>query len=221
MSMVHASHGFKPPPSQEVRSEPAIVAMLAAATLRQTRVRWHELVENYDRIRELIEKVIPGFEQYNERIRIPGGFHLPNAAAQRTWNTTSGRAQFKLLTMPVRADATLPLLLTTIRSHDQYNTTIYGLNDRYRGIKGRRDVVFMNEADMQARGIQTGDAITLRAANRKANGFHAVAYPIARGSCAAYFPEASVLVALEDFDPQSRTPAYKSTPVEIERQPPR
>ncbi|MBB6093867.1 molybdopterin-dependent oxidoreductase alpha subunit [Povalibacter uvarum] len=217
MSMVHASHGFKAPPSPEVRSEPAIVGMLAAATLPNSKVDWDGLVQNYDRVRDLVEKIVPGFENYNERIRIPGGFHLPNAAATRTWKTQSGKARFKLRTTTRRAADTLPLVLTTIRSHDQYNTTIYGLNDRYRGIKGRRDVVFMNEEDMRARGIETGEAVTVRAANRVATGFHAVAYPIARGSCAAYFPEASVLVALEDFDPQSRTPAYKSTPVEVVR----
>jgi anaerobic selenocysteine-containing dehydrogenase len=164
-----------------------------------------------------VEKVVPGFENFNERIRIPGGFHLPNPAGLRKWQTPSGRAQFKLLASADCNATPLPLVLTTIRSHDQYNTTIYGMNDRYRGIRGRRDVVFMNEEDMKSRGIQTGDAVTLRTANRVAHGFHAVAYPIAAGSCAAYFPEASVLVALEDFDPQSRTPAYKSTPVEVER----
>ena len=219
MSMVHASHGFKAPPSTEVRSEPAIVALLASATLPGSKVNWLELVDHYDRIRDLIERVVPGFDDYNERIRIPGGFHLPNPAAQRVWKTPSGRAQFIVLDANQPCDRSrLPLTLTTIRSHDQYNTTIYGLDDRYRGIKGRRDIVFMNDADMQDRGLQSGDAVTLRAANRTATGFHAVAYPIAKGSCAAYFPEASVLVALEDFDPRSRTPAYKSTPVEVERQ---
>lgn len=221
MSMVHASRGFKAPPSMEVRSEPAIVAAMAVATLPASRVDWLGLIEDYDRIRDLIERIIPGFEKFNERIRVPGGFHLPNTAAQRVWKTASGRARFMPITMAPRGpSADLPLMLTTIRSHDQYNTTIYGLNDRYRGVHGRRDVVFMNEADMRARGLQTGDVVELRTANRTASGFSVAAYAIAPGSCAAYYPEANVLVALEDFDPQSRTPSYKSTPVEVRRAPP-
>lgn len=218
MSRVHASRGFKPPPSREVRSEPAIVAGIAAATLPGSRVAWSALVADYDRIRAHIEQVVPGFEAYNARIREPGGFHLPNAAARREWHTPDGRARFitaqRAATPP---DAARPLLLTTIRSHDQYNTTVYGLDDRYRGIRGRRDVVFMHADDMAARGLATGDPLRLVAERRQVGGFVAVAYPIARGSCAAYFPEASVLVALEDFDPESRTPAYKSVPVQVER----
>jgi molybdopterin-dependent oxidoreductase alpha subunit len=218
MSMVHASCGFKAPPSQLVWSEPAIVAGIAAATLRNSRVRWTHLVEDYDRIRELIERVVPGFEDFNARIRVPGGFHLRNPAAHREWNTQSGRAQLlPTPTYPVAAPLSLPLRLTTVRSHDQYNTTIYGLNDRYRGVYGRRDVVFMHEADMAARGLATGDAVHLVGAERTLEGFVAAAYPIARGSCAAYFPEATGLVALEAFDPASRTPAYKSTPIEVQK----
>ncbi len=218
MSRVHASRGFKPAPSPQVRSEPAIVAGLAAAALPASRVRWLQLAEDYDRIRALIEQVIPGFERFNERIRQPGGFHLPNAAARREWRTPVGRARFlpASFAAPVEV-AALPLRLTTIRSHDQYNTTVYGLDDRYRGIRGRRDVLFMHADDMAERGLRTGDPLRLRGASREAGGFVAVAYPIARGSCAAYFPEASVLVALEDFDPQSRTPAYKSVPVQVKR----
>jgi anaerobic selenocysteine-containing dehydrogenase len=160
--------------------------------------------------------VVPGFERYNERMREPGGFHLPNAAARREWHTAAGRAQF----LPARRAAiapaaNLPLLLTTIRSHDQYNTTVYGLDDRYRGIRGRRDVLFMHAADMAERGLASGDPLRLVGARRELAGFVAVEYPIARGSCAAYFPEASALVALEDFDPESRTPAYKSVPVQV------
>jgi molybdopterin-dependent oxidoreductase alpha subunit len=220
MSMVHASSGFKPPPSQLVRSEPAIVAGIAAATQPDSRVPWASLTANYDRIRDLIAQVVPGFEDYNARVRVPGGFHLRNSAAHREWSTASGRAQFiPVPAYPVAAPQSLPLLLTTIRSHDQYNTTIYGLNDRYRGVYGRRDVVFMHEADMLERSLATGDPIRLVGAHRTLDGFVAAAYPIARGSCAAYFPEATGLVALESFDPASRTPAYKSTPIEIERAP--
>ncbi len=222
MSMVHASRGFNPPPSEQVRSEPAIVAGIAAATLPDSRVPWYTLIADYNRIRRLIEKVIPDFESFNQRIGEPGGFHLPNPAALRIWKTPSRRAQFLLAepSKPASAAASgpsaLPLRLTTVRSHDQYNTTIYGLNDRYRGVYGRRDAVFMNANDMVERGLATGDPIHLIASARDARGFVAVAYPIAPGSCAAYFPEASVLVALEDFDPRSRTPSYKSIPVQVE-----
>jgi molybdopterin-dependent oxidoreductase alpha subunit len=215
MSMVHASRGFKAPPSPDVRSEPAIVAGIATATLTASRTPWNDLVADYDRIRDRIERVVPGFEGYNERIRAPGGFLLPNPAAQRRWMTPSGRAQFRLARRRNESPESLPLRLTTIRSHDQYNTTVYGLDDRYRGIHGRRDVLFMHADDMAARGLATGDAVRIVAASREAVGFVAVQYPIARGSCAAYFPEASVLVALEDFDRESRTPAYKSTPIEV------
>ncbi len=220
MSMVHASSGFKAPPSPLVRSEPAIVAGIAAATLPRSRVQWLHLAADYDRIRDLIAQVVPGFEDFNTRIRVPGGFHLRNPAAHREWNTPGGRAQLlPTPSYPRTAPQSLPLRLTTIRSHDQYNTTIYGLNDRYRGVYGRRDVVFMHEADMAARGLATGDAVRLIGAERTLDGFVAAAYPIALGSCAAYFPEASGLVALEAFDPASRTPAYKSTPIEVQRAP--
>jgi molybdopterin-dependent oxidoreductase alpha subunit len=220
MSMVHASSGFKAPPSQLVWSEPAIVAGIAAATLPRSRIEWLSLAADYDRIRDLIEKVIPGFEDFNTRIRLPGGFHLRNAAAHREWNTPSGRAQIlPTPSYPRAAPQSLPLRLTTVRSHDQYNTTIYGLNDRYRGVYGRRDIVFMHEADMAERGLRTGDAVRLIGAERALDGFVAAAYPIARGSCAAYFPEATGLIALADFDPASRTPAYKSTPIEIQKAP--
>lgn len=218
MSMVHASRGFKAPPSGLVRSEPAIVAGIAAKTLPHSRVAWLNLIEDYDRIRALIEQVLPEFDEYNAKIRAPGGFHLRNPAAEREWKTPSGRAQFlPVASYPRAAPEALPLRLTTVRSHDQYNTTIYGLNDRYRGVYGRRDVVFMHEADMADRGLKTGDPVRLIGATRALEGFVAAEYPIARGCCAAYFPEATGLIALEAFDPASRTPAYKSVAVEVSR----
>ena len=175
-------------------------------------------LQDYDRIRTLVEQVIPGFERFNERIREPGGFHLPNAAARREWRTADGRAHFLMARLAAPAEvAALPLRLTTIRSHDQYNTTVYGMDDRYRGIRGRRDVLFMHADDMAERGLETGDPLRLRGESREVAGFVAVAYPIARGSCAAYFPEASVLVTLDAFDRESRTPAYKSVAVQVER----
>ena len=132
MSMVHASRGFRVPVSAEMRSEPAIVAGIARATLPASRVPWEWLVADYDRIRDRIEQVVPGFDRYNERIRQPGGFHLRNPAAEREWRTADRRARFIVFAEePAAAPARYPLRLTTVRSHDQYNTTVYGLDDRY------------------------------------------------------------------------------------------
>ncbi len=217
MSMVHASRGMKMPCSPHLRSEPAIVAGIAAATLTSGTIPWRDLVADYDRIRDRIERCVPGFESYNERVRLPGGFHLPNAASERRWLTASGRAEFKVM-----ADAVLPtsgrgeLCLTTIRSHDQYNTTIYGFDDRYRGVRATRDVLFVNAEDLRDLGLAEGSRVDVVAAadpSRALRSVVAVPYPIARGSCAAYFPEATVLIALDAYDPQSFTPSYKSVNV--------
>ncbi len=214
MSMVHASHGFKKPPSEQVRSEPWIVAGIAAAAVPASRIDWRELAMDYGRIRDCVERVIPGFTDFNKRLAVPGGFHLPNAAAGRTWQTGSGRAEFKTVTLYPRSTS---LQLTTIRSHDQYNTTIYGLDDRYRGIKGRRDVLFVNEEDMRNRGLSSGDVVEVRSGERVLSGLSVVPYPIAAGCCAAYYPEANVLIGLEAFDRQSGTPAYKSVAIELRK----
>jgi len=225
MSMVHASRGKLAPASEALLSEPAIVAGMALATLPGTRVAWRELVADYDRIRDAIEAVFPEFERYNERIRIPGGFRLPLPPTGRVWPTPSGKAQFLpfpgLREDPADADGEV-LRLTTVRSHDQYNTTIYGFDDRYRGVFGRRDVVFMNARDMAARGISAGERITLRTAfagghERVLDGVIAVAHDIAPGSVATYYPEANCLVPLDYHDPASGTPSYKCVPVRINR----
>jgi molybdopterin-dependent oxidoreductase alpha subunit len=224
MSMVHASQGRLRPASEHLRSEPAIVALLARAALPQSKVDWEGLATDYDRIRDDIAAVLPIFERYNERVRVPGGFFLGNAAAQRSWNTADGKAQFRLARgldqdPPAAGDL---LTLATIRSHDQYNTTIYGFNDRYRGIAGRRDVVFVNPEDLAERGLHEGDRIDVEASGpdgrpngRAVRGFVAVAFGIARGSVAMYYPEGNGLLALEDHDPRSGTPGYKSIPVRL------
>jgi molybdopterin-dependent oxidoreductase alpha subunit len=224
MSMVHASRGRLLPASEHLLSEPAIVAGIARATLPESKVPWLPLVDDYDRIRDLIEAVFPDFKDYNLRIRHPGGFRLPLHATERVWKTASGRAEFLLPQAPPAAalnDAST-LLLTTIRSHDQYNTTIYGSDDRYRGVFGRRDVVFMNEQDLATNNLKQGDLVDIQTAlpsfeHLRLNGFTAVAYDIARGSAAAYYPEANCLVPLSYQDRQSGTPAYKSVPVRITR----
>jgi molybdopterin-dependent oxidoreductase alpha subunit len=224
MSMVHASRGKLPRASEQLRSEPAIVAGIASATLPASKVPWLQLIDDYDRIRDLIEAVFPDFKDYNERIRRPGGFRLPLHATERVWKTASGRAE--LLLPQIQPAATLygpeTLLLTTLRSHDQYNTTIYGPDDRYRGVTGRRDIVFMNEQDLADNNLKNGDIIDIQTAlpsfeHLRLNGFTAVTYDIARGSVAAYYPEANCLVPLSYQDEQSGTPAYKSVPVRITR----
>ena len=221
MSMVHASRGKLPPASSYLLSEPAIVAAMARATLPGSHVPWEKLVDDYDRIRDCIESVFPDFEGYNVRIRHPGGFRLPLHATERVWKTPSGRAEFLLPQAPVGCEAG-SLVLTTIRSHDQYNTTIYGNDDRYRGVFGRRDVVFMNERDLAERNLQHGDSVDISTAlpafeHLRLSGFTVVSYDIARGSVAAYYPEANCLVPLSYQDEQSGTPAYKSIPVKITR----
>lgn len=224
MSMVHASVGKLAPASEHLLSEPATVAGMAKATLPHSRVPWTDLVADYDRIRDLIERTIPGFDDYNVRIRKPGGFRMPLPPTERRWNTPTGKAMFSVYggvaeDPEVFSDGVLRLV--TLRSHDQYNTTIYALDDRYRGVFGRRDVVFMNEADLAANGIEHGDLIDLETAlpgrERRLEKFTAVAYDIAPGSIAAYYPEANVLVPLDFIDPESGTPSYKSTPVRVAR----
>ncbi|AIF46093.1 FdhF/YdeP family oxidoreductase [Dyella japonica] len=225
MSMVHASRGKLTPASEALRSEPAIVAGMASATLPDSKVPWMELITDYDRIRAAIESVFPDFRDYNERIRVPGGFRLPIPPTQRVWKTASGKAEF-LLFRGLEEDLvhTDPgvLKLTTVRSHDQYNTTIYGFDDRYRGVFGRRDVVFMNKDDLAELGIEEGDAIRVETAfgtgkERRLDNVIAVAYAIARGSVATYYPEGNCLVPLDYHDKVSGTPSYKSVPVRVVR----
>jgi molybdopterin-dependent oxidoreductase alpha subunit len=220
MGAVHRSQGVLKPAGPALRSEPAIVSGLAQAVLgERTRVRWSWLVEDYDRIRDDIAAVIPGFEDFNARVRAAGGFVLPNPARDLRFPTASGRAQFTVHPIPARGLLPGQLLLTTIRSHDQYNTTIYGLDDRYRGIRGGRRVVFMNADDIRSLALEPGTVVDLvshfRGETRTAPRFTVVAYAIPRGSAAAYFPEANPLVPLGQFAPGSRTPASKSIVIEV------
>jgi molybdopterin-dependent oxidoreductase alpha subunit len=224
MSMVHASRGVLKPASGHLRSEPAIIAGIALATLPNTRVGWADLIADYGKIRDAIEAVFPEFANFNARIKKPGGFRLYVAASERDWRTPTKKANFLVysgLDEDPRVANREALTLTTIRSHDQYNTTIYGMNDRYRGITGRRDVVFVNERDLGSRGLKHGDLVDLsvvpdagaKPGERVMRNLTAVAYNIAQGSIAAYYPEANVLVALDHYDVKSGTPSYKSTPV--------
>lgn len=224
MSMVHASAGKLTPASEFLRSECAIVAGMAAATLRDSTVPWMELAANYDKIRDLIEKTIPGFEDYNERIRVPGGFRMPLPAIERIWMTPSGKAEFFVfpgLHEYKEVEGEDVLRLITLRSHDQYNTTIYALDDRYRGVFGRRDVLFMNSADLEARGLAHGDLVDIETVTKgrklRYEKITAIEYKISAGSVGAYYPEANKLVPLDYIDADSGTPSYKSVPVRVMR----
>jgi molybdopterin-dependent oxidoreductase alpha subunit len=222
MSMVHASRGKLTPASEHLRSEPAIIAGIAAAVLPNSPVAWQDLIADYDRIRDKIAIVFPDFHDYNERIRHPGGFRLPLGPTERIWHTPSRKAEFLIfegLKEDPETAASNIFKLTTIRSHDQYNTTIYGLDDRYRGVFGRRDVLFMNEADLTKSGLSHGDTVCIEtalpnAAPRRLT-LTAIRYDIAHGCVAAYYPEANGLMPLGVGDMESGTPSYKSTPVRI------
>jgi molybdopterin-dependent oxidoreductase alpha subunit len=219
MSMVHASRGKLKPVAESLLSEPAIVAGLAQATLRRGGIDWKGMVADYDRIRDKIAEVLPDFGDFNERVRVPLGFRLTVGPSDRVWNTPDGKAHFLIhVGVDGTGKANASLLLTTIRSHDQYNTTIYGNNDRYRGITGRRDVVFVNADDLADGGLSHGDRVDVVAGpGRVLAAQVAVAHPIARGSLAAYYPEANHLIDLDDHDPASGTPAYKSIAVTLRR----
>ncbi|AMM84984.1 FdhF/YdeP family oxidoreductase [Martelella sp. AD-3] len=226
MSMVHGSAGINPPAGQELRSEIAIIAGIAARTVGSAIVDWTALAEDYDRIRDLIEKTIPGFDDFNERVRRPRGFDLGNAAAERRWNTPTGRANFFTGTLPEktayqdRQDAPDRFVLQTMRSHDQYNTTVYGMDDRYRGVYGERRVVFVNPTDIEALGAKPHQRVTITGPDedgisRVAEGFKIIPYDIPRGCIAGYFPELNVLVPLSSYGEMSGTPTSKSVPVRL------
>ncbi|HEY8014129.1 MAG TPA: molybdopterin dinucleotide binding domain-containing protein, partial [Dongiaceae bacterium] len=222
MSMVHASSGLVEPPSPELKSEVAIVCGMARATLPDSGIDWDAFEGDYTLIRDKIEAVFPVlFADFNARLRVPGGFHLNNGPRDRIWKTANGKANF-LVIEGLAEDARIAnpgtLMLTTIRSHDQYNTTIYSLNDRYRGVFGGRMVVFMNEQDMAVRGIAPDSMVELESlagsdVRRTATGFKVKPYSIPRGSIAAYYPETNGLIPLAHHDPRCKTPSGKSIPV--------
>ena len=227
-SMVHASNGQLKPLSRQMRSEPAIVAGIAAATVGNRPVDWNWLIADYARIRDLIADTIPGFDQFNERLKHPGGFYLGNNAAQRVWKTASGKANFKANRLPddllhegVRASGKLPdLIMQSMRSHDQYNTTIYGLDDRYRGVRGQRNVLFANEADIIRLGFNPGDKADIVSLwgdglERRVTGFTLLAFDIPAGQAAAYYPEVNPLVPLESVGDGSHTPTSKFVAIQL------
>jgi molybdopterin-dependent oxidoreductase alpha subunit len=223
MSAVHASRGGLEPASEHLLSEPSIVARLARATLGpSSRVDWEGLSRDYDAVRELISETIPGFADFNRRVREARGFFLPNPARALDFKSLGGRAHFTRIPVPRIELAAGQLLLMTIRSHDQFNTTVYDLNDRYRGVHNHRHVLLMNAADLRARGLEAGERVVItshfRGEKRRATGFTVAEYDIPRACAAAYFPEANALVPLDQFAEKSRTPASKSVVISIERE---
>jgi molybdopterin-dependent oxidoreductase alpha subunit len=220
MSVVHASHGKLDPASPHLLSEPQIIARTAAATLKgRSNVPWLEMGRDYDLIRDRIERVVPGFEDFNHRVRKPGGFYLPNNARELKWDTATGKANFATHPISCVQPAADQLVLQTFRSHDQFNTTVYGLNDRYRGIGNERRVVFLNPQDMKKRGIGPLQPVDLTSEHagqsRVARRFLAVPYDMPAGSAAAYFPEANVLVPIDSFADVSLTPTSKSVLIRV------
>jgi len=220
MSAVHASRGKLSPASSKLLSEPAIVARLGLALGgRVAQVDWNRFMSNYDEIRDRIAEVVPGFENFNERVRHPGGFVLPNLAARRQFQTSTGKAEFRVVPLPRIDLAPGQLLMMTVRSHDQYNTTIYGLDDRYRGVYQERRVALMNPEDLVDLGLVDHQVVDLvgehRGERRVAPRFIAIPYDIPRGCVATYFPEANVLVPIDDYADGSRTPASKSVVIRV------
>jgi molybdopterin-dependent oxidoreductase alpha subunit len=221
MSMVHISYGMTEPASPHLRSEAAILAGLAQATLPDSATPWRDYVADYDRIRDTMSRVVDGFEDVNRRARHPHGFRIHQPARDRAFQTPTGRAEFSLAALPDDVDpGGTRLLLTTIRSHDQFNTTIYTNDDRYRGLKGLRTVIFMNENDMRERGIDEFDLIDVRSfsqdgTHRVIHGCRAVRYEIPPGCAAGYMPELNVLCGITDVSRQSGQPVTKHLVVEI------
>jgi molybdopterin-dependent oxidoreductase alpha subunit len=220
MSVVHASRGGLVPASEALLSEPAIVARLARAVFGPgSGVDWESLVADYDHIRDRIAEVIPGFADFNRRVRQPGGFVLPNTAAARRFETATGKARFTVQPIPRITLAPGQMLMMTVRSHDQYNTTVYGLDDCYRGVYRERRVVFMNPLDVAELGLVERQVVDLvgefRGERRVAPRFIVVPFDIPRGCSATYFPEANVLVPVDDFADGSRTPASKSVVIRV------
>ncbi|TDB76297.1 FdhF/YdeP family oxidoreductase [Actinomadura sp. KC216] len=222
MGMVHASRGRLAPASPHLLSEVSIVCRLARAVLPDSGIAWDAMERDYDVIRDHVSRVVPGFERYNARVRERGGFTLPHAPRdERRFPTATGKANLTVNELEVLRVPEGRLLLQTVRSHDQYNTTIYGLDDRYRGIKAGRRVVFVNPSDLAALGLDDGAMVDLVSewadgVERRAPSFRVVPYPTARGCAAAYFPETNVLVPLDSTAEISNTPTSKSVVVRLE-----
>ena len=222
MSIVHASRGTLAPASPALRSEVAIVCDLAHRVLgADDPTPWEQFSSDYAAVRDHISRVVPGFDEFEAKVAVPGGFVLPHPPRdERRFPTPDGKAAFSVNPLSVLRVPPGRLLLQTVRSHDQFNTTIYGMDDRYRGVRGGRRVVFVNPDDLADLGIPDGATVDLVSewadGDRRAEAFRAVGYPTARGCAAAYFPEANVLVPLDHTADVSNTPASKSVIIRLE-----
>src|SRR5580693_2495976 len=222
MGIINPTQGFFPPASPDLQSDVAIIANLAQATLgSRTSTNWLGFAADYNLIRDAISRVIPGFENFNARLAKEKFFYLPNAAKQRIFKTSSGKAKLSVCPIPKHDLKPDEFLLTTMRSHDQYNSTIYGLNDRYRGVFGGRRVLFLNPLDMEARNLRAGQIVDIyshfEGEVRKAPRFAIVPYAVARRSAAAYYPEANVLVPVRSVAAKSNCPAFKCIRITLTR----
>lgn len=230
MSMVHSSKGRNQPASHQLKSEIAIIADIANTTLGKQVVDWQWLASDYALIRNEISAVLPEFKDYNSRIEAKRGFYLQNPAAQRQWHTKQQKAVFSSEMLPQQLAhemietqcSRLVLTLQTLRSHDQYNTSIYGMDDRYRGIYGERRVLFANSDDMAKQGLQDGDIVEIKTESndgieRRVSNFKVVSYQIPSGCVAGYYPETNPLVPLESVADDCGTPTYKSIPITLEK----
>ncbi|MFE2041910.1 FdhF/YdeP family oxidoreductase [Streptomyces sp. NPDC059477] len=220
MSMVHLSVGMKRPASKHLLSEPAIIAGMARAALPDSPTPWEWYIEDYDRIRDTMAQVLDGFEDFNRRVRLPLGFRIKQPARELVFRTPSGHAEFSTAPLPDIVPAPGTLSLGTMRSHDQWNTTIYSDNDRYRGVKNLRTLVFMNKDDMRERGLTEFDPVDITStakdgSQRHLHGYLAIPYDIPRGCAAGYMPEMNVLVAIGDYSKQSNQPIMKHLKVTI------
>ena len=220
MGVVQMSKGNLKPVSNDLRSESVIVCELAQTVLSsKSVVPWSTYVQHYDNIRAAIEKCIPGFENYNERVRKPGGFYLPNSARDNRYPTQTGKANFNIARLEPNVLKPHELMMMTVRSHDQFNTTIYGLDDRYRGVLNERRVIFINEEDAKERGLKRGDKVDLYnyhgGVERVAHNFIVIPFSIPRQCTATYFPEANVLVPIGSVAEKSNTPTSKYVVIEL------
>jgi len=220
MSMVHLSVGMKKPASPHLLSESAIIAGMAQATLLHSSTPWQFYIEDYDRIRDTMAKVLDGFEDFNRRVRLPLGFRIRQPARELIFLTPSGRAEFSTAALPEAPPHDDVLILQTMRSHDQWNTTIYSDNDRYRGIKNLRALILMNRDDMRARHIKPGDLVDITAtardgSRRSLTRYRAIDYDMPRGCAAGYMPEMNALVAASDYSHQSNQPLMKNIKVRV------
>ena len=225
MGIVHSSEGHMKPSSSDLMSEPAIVAGIASALesrIEMSDLGWNYLVEDYDRIRDLIEQTIPGFKDYNSRVRNKSGFYLPNSPRDNlTFETDTKKANFRFHNITSLQPNSNEFVMMTIRSHDQYNTTVYSGQDRYRGIKSGRRIVMINPQDAKENNLQAGELVDLISGfeeeKRQSSKWYLVEYDIPRGNIATYFPEANELIPLNSTANVSNTPTSKSVIVRIEK----